>query len=165
MTHSNDEPRQEQTTPSGAEAIPEAVLIRRQVQAAEKELAQIRAERDRLDAENHTLRKTLDRIQTDRQLDEAVRAAGAIDGETVCLLIRQQLAENDKADIPALLERLRREKSWLFETDGSARPKRSAGQRVLPDRTAALQQAAGKAERTGRLNDVQEYLRIRRQFA
>ncbi|HOQ06115.1 MAG TPA: hypothetical protein PKY88_12990 [Anaerohalosphaeraceae bacterium] len=164
MTHTNEEPRQEQTTPLGAEAVPEAVLIRRQAQAAEKELAQIKAERDRLDAENQTLRKTLDRIQTDQQLLQAARAAGAIDSETVCLLIRQQLAENDKADIPALLERLRREKSWLFEADNAARPKRSAGQRVLPDRTAALQQAAGRAERTGRLNDVQEYLRIRRQF-
>ncbi len=164
MTHPNDKSQQELETSCGAEAIPEAVLIRRQAQAAEKELAALKAERDRLHAENQTLRENLQRIQMDQQIRQAVQSAGAIDSDTVCLLIRQQMEQTGTTDVPMLLERLGREKSWLFVRDRTARTSRTAGQRVLPDRTAALQQAAAKAERSGRLNDVQEYLRIRRQF-
>jgi hypothetical protein len=163
MTSANDNPQDPMNPVSDAEPIAEAVLIRRRAQAAEQELAHLKAERQRLQSENQALAEQLDRLRTEQQIRQAAEAAGAVDSETVCLLVRQQMTGEEPSDIPAVLEKLRREKSWLFAPGDSVRPMRSGGQRVLPDRSAALQQAAEKAGRSGRLNDVQEYLRMRRQ--
>lgn len=164
MTSANDKPQEPMDNLSGVDAIPEAVLIRRQARAAEKELAQLKAECQQLQADNQTLTDQLNQLRTEQQIRQAAEAAGAIDSETVCLLLSRRIGRTDKPDIPEMLEQLRREKRWLFAPADTARPLRTAGQRVLPDRTASLQQAAGKAERSGRLNDVQVYLRVRRQF-
>lgn len=154
----------EKTAAAPDSLLPESVLLGRRARQAEKELAQLKAERDLLEGQKQTLAEQISRLQLDQQLRQAAEAAGAVDGETVCLLLRHRLADAKSSDIPGLLAQLQKEKSWLFAAAPAARPARTAGVRSAADGCGVLRQAAGKAEQTGRLNDVQEYLRLRRQY-
>lgn len=149
---------QDQLTPAA-----EAIRYRKRAQMAEKELADIKAQRDRLQSENQTLTDQIGRIRQDQQIRAQLLAAGPTDLETAELLVRDRLANSTERDVSKVIERLRRDKGWLFAPRPMGGPLRTAGLRFAADRSTALQEAARKAARSGQPADVQEYLRLRRQ--
>lgn len=145
--------------------VAEAIRYRKRAQAAEKELAEMKAERDLLQSEKQAISSQLDRIQQDQQIHDLLTAAGTTDPETALLLVRDRLASAEGQDVQAVIEDLQKEKDYLFSSRPAiGGPVRTSGVRHRPDGSAALQDAAKKAARSGNCVDVQEYLRVRRQF-
>ena len=155
-----------QELPDGAGSqdrlAPAAEAIRKRAQMAEKELADIKAQRDRLQSENQTLTDQI-RHPSGSADPRQLLAAGPTDLETAELLVRDRLANSTERDVSKVIERLRRDKGWLFAPRPMGGPLRTAGLRFEADRSTALQEAARKAARSGQPADVQEYLRLRRQ--
>lgn len=145
--------------------VAEAIRYRKRAQAAEKELAEMKAERDLLQNEKQTISKQLDQARQDQQIRDLLASAGTTDLETALLLVRDRLASAEGQDACAVVDQLRDEKGWLFSSrtavGGSLR---TAGERHRPDGSGVLQDAAKKAARSGNCVDVQEYLRVRRQY-
>jgi hypothetical protein len=106
----------------------------------------------------------LSALEAERSLTCKLAAAGAIDLEAAVLMAKARMEGKDETEIDGCIEQLRKEKSYLF--GGSAQTltaRRTAGAK---DRKAqsqtALEQAAGKAARTGSRTDLQRYLKLRR---
>jgi len=145
--------------------VTEAIRYRKRAQAAEKELTEMKAERDLLQNEKQAISKQLGEIRQEQQIRELLTAAGTTDLETASLLVKDRLASAEGQDAQAVIEQLQKEKSFLFSSrPSSSGPSRTAGVRQRPDSSAVLQDAAKKAARSGNCVDVQEYLRVRRQF-
>ena len=145
--------------------VAEAIRYRKRAQQAEKELSEMKAERDVLKSETQTLSAQLGEIQQDQQIRQLLTAAETTDMETASLLVKDRMTSSGDADAEAVIEQLRAEKEYLFTSRTSpGRSVRTAGVRQRPDGSAALQDAAQKAARSGSCVDVQEYLRVRRQY-
>lgn len=145
--------------------VAEAIRYRKRAQAAEKELAEMKAQRDLLQTEKQALSEQIGRVQQDQQIHTLLVAAGTSDPETAALLVRDRLASAGEKDPQKVIEQLRKEKGWLFAPWQAGGPLRTAGVRSVTDSSAVLQEAAKKAARSGQCADVQEYLRARRQYA
>jgi hypothetical protein len=144
--------------------VAEAIRYRKRAQAAEKELAEMKTQRDLLQTEKQTLADQIDHIRQDQQVRTLLTAAGVTDLETAELLVWDRLDSSEEKDARKVIEQLRRDKGWLFASRQAGGPSpRTAGVRPQPDGSAVLQEAAKKAARSGQSADVQEYLRLRRQ--
>lgn len=110
----------------------------------------------------------LDDLQIEQQLTHKLAAAGAIDLEAAVLVAKARVEGKSDAQIDSCVARLRKEKEYLF--GGSSRPHTPA---PVPRRTGAvrdrmaqnqtaLEQAAGKAAKTGSQIDLMRYLKLRR---
>ncbi len=145
--------------------VTEAIRYRKRAQAAEKELAEMKAERDLLESQKQAVSKQLGQIQQEQQIRELLTEAAVNDLEAALLLVRERMASAEEQDPRAVIERLRKEKQYLFASPpAAAAPARTAGLRHLPDNSAALREAAKKAARSGTSADLQEYLRARRHY-
>ncbi len=145
--------------------VAEAIRYRKRAQAAEKELAEVKTQRDLLQTEKQTLADQIGRIRQDQQIRMLLGAAGVTDLEAAELLVRDRLTASEEKDPQKVIEQLRKDKGWLFASRQGGGPSRTAGLRPQTDGSAALQDAAKKAVRSGQPADVQEYLRARRQYA
>ncbi len=111
------------------------------------------------------LNAKLSDVTLEQQLFRRLTEAGASDIESALLLAKSRL--KDGGDVDGCIRQLRREKSHLFASGGSAGvfPARTAGVRSRGDDAATVMaKAAGKAAATGNRKDLQEYLKIRRNY-
>lgn len=108
--------------------------------------------------------RDLEDLQTEQMLTQKLVAAGAVDLEAAVLMAKARLEGSDPAQVDECLAGLRKEKAYLFpaasETTGS---RKTAGvkDRVSAGR-AALEQAAGRAVKTGKTADLLHYMKLRR---
>ncbi len=145
--------------------VSEAIRYRKRAQTAEKEAYDLQKQLEMAQGENQKLCDDLAGIRLGQQLIEKLSAAGAHDLEAAVVLARDRMKGTEQADIDTVVEQLRSEKGYLFEASeeiaapktAGAREKQSGGRRVLE---GAAKRAAGSGSRA----DVQEYLRVRRQF-
>ena len=144
----------------------EAVRYRRRAQSAEKEAAAAKQQLQESVSGSEVLAEQLDEMKVDRKLSEMLTEAGVCDLEAAVLLARARLKDCEGGDVESVVERLRKEKRYLFvERDEVAvgvgmktsgvKDGRSGGRRVLEG-------AATKAAVSGSRNDVHEYMRARR---
>ena len=94
--------------------VAEAIRYRRRAQQAEKELAEMKAERDQLLSEKQEMSMRLGEIQQDQQIREALAGAGAVDPETAALLVNSRLESADEDDVQAVIGQLQKDKGYLF---------------------------------------------------
>jgi hypothetical protein len=147
--------------------VGESIRYRRRAQSAEKEnetlverLAQVRAE-------NSEMARQLNEVRAEQKLTRKLAAAGAVDLEAAVVIARARIAESEDADLEEVVEQLKREKQYLF---GGERASGARRQSAMPakDRTqtahTVLERAAKKAATTGNRADLQEYLKLRRNF-
>ena len=99
-----------------------------------------------------------------KELVRKLAAAGSVDLEAAVLMAKVRMTAG--SDVGSVVEQLQKEKSYLFEpletgmiasrTTG-VKERQSGGRRVLEN-------AARRAATSGSRADVQEYLKVRRQF-
>jgi len=146
--------------------VSEAIHYRRRAQSAEQKAESLAIELEQAKAKSSEATKELESMRSERSLKDALAAAGCVDVETAFLVAKAKLESREDVDEDGVIEQLKKEKRYLFaETAEKSRPLKTAG---VKERTsggeAVLERAAMKAATTGHRGDLQEYLRLRRNF-
>ncbi len=147
--------------------VAESIRYRKRAQSAEKMAEELAGQLAEAKSEAAKLVEQLDVVQEEQKLMRRLVSEHTNDLETALLVVNARLGGADKADLDGVIEQLKREKPYLFGDSGGgpATIHRTAGvrQRVTSGRTV-LESAAKKAATTGNRTDLQEYLKLRRNF-
>jgi hypothetical protein len=108
--------------------------------------------------------RDLDELQLEQKLTHKLAAAGAVDLETAVLVAKARMDGKTQAEVDACVAQLKKEKAYLFggPTEAAASRKTAPAKDRVAVRSAALEQAAQKAARTGSRMDLHHYLKLRR---
>lgn len=146
--------------------VAESIRYRKRAQSAEKKAEVLSEQLAQAKSQMTKMSEQLGDIQTEQKLMRRLAAAGAVDVETAVLLAKARLNGGQEADFESVVEQLKKEKQYLFAGDSSTlKITKTAGarQRVTSSQ-ATLERAAKKAATTGNRTDLQEYLKLRRNF-
>ena len=147
--------------------VAESIRYRKRAQSAEKDNESMVHELAVMKSQNKEVSDRLEAIKTEQQLTRKLVAAGAVDLEATILVVRARMDGSEKADMDGVIEQLKAEKQHLFgdQRGMSFVPQRTSGAK---ERDSAghvvLGRAAKKAATTGNRTDLQEYLKLRRNF-
>ena len=146
--------------------VTESIRYRRRAQSAEKKAETLSEQLAEANQRIAQMSEDLDGLKVDRALAHKLAGAGAIDLEAAMLVAKAKMDGKGDEEIDACVERLKREKTYLFGGSVEAvASRKTAGlrDRAKPGQTA-LEQAAARAARTGKRGDLQHYLKLRRAF-
>ena len=144
----------------------ESIRYRKRAQSAEKKIEALAEQLAEAKAEAKKTAEQLSSIQVEQKLIRKLAAAGTVDMETAVLIAKARIEGGMEADMDSVIEQLKKEKQYLFAgTSGAVTAKKTAGakERVESSQTV-LERAAKKAATTGSRTDLQEYLKLRRNF-
>ena len=148
-------------------SVAESIRYRKRAQNAEKEAATLAQELAKVKLQSLELAKELKNIQIDQVLTRKLAGAGVVDLEAAVLVAKNRLEAEPGAEIDGVIESLKREKEYLFagkHAGGSTAVKTAAAKDKMTSRQSILERAAKRATTTGNRTDLQEYLRVRRNF-
>ena len=146
--------------------VSESIRYRRRAQSAEKKIEALAEQLAEAKAEAITTAKQLSRIQAEQELVRKLAAAGTVDLEATLLIAKARLEGEAEADVDSVIKQLKKEKQHLFAGSGGAvTAKKTAGARERGESNQTiLERAAKKAATTGNRGDLEEYLKLRRNF-
>jgi hypothetical protein len=148
--------------------VAESIRYRKRAQSAEKKAEVLSEQLAQAKSQLTKLSEQLSSVQTEQKLMHKLAAAGTVDMETAVLIAKARLQGDEEADLEGVVEQLKKEKQYLFDrnSDGSTvKVTKTAGARQrVTNSQATLERAAKKAATTGNRTDLQEYLRLRRNF-
>jgi hypothetical protein len=154
---------------NGEHLVPvgESIRYRKRAQAAEQKLAELDGQLQESNERSNGLSAELEELRQDRRLSESLIAAGVSDVETALLVAKKRIEASDgEMGADSVVESLRKDKGFLFGKVESS----VSSMRTLPvrDKTSGVRGVVEKAARnaagSGSRRDVQEYMRVRRQF-
>jgi uncharacterized protein YfcZ (UPF0381/DUF406 family) len=146
--------------------VAESIRYRKRAQSAEKKVEALTEQLAEAKSQAIKISEQLSNIQTEQKLTRKLAAAGAVDLETAMLIAKARVEDQTEADVDGVIEQLKKEKQYLF-TDGNraVTVKKTAGARErIQNSQTILERAAKKAATTGNRTDLQEYLKLRRNF-
>ena len=145
--------------------VGEAIRYRKRAQSAEQEAAALQQQLEASEAKSKQLAGELDEAKHEKELIASLVAAGASDLEAAVLLAKARM-EGTNGDVGSVVEQLKKEKTYLFEgVETSVVASKTSGVRERkPSGQGLLDRAAKRAATSGSRADMQEYLRVRRQF-
>ncbi|MBA7692945.1 hypothetical protein ES703_101519 [subsurface metagenome] len=146
--------------------VTESIRYRKRAQSAEKKVEALMEQLGEAKSQVTTMSEQLSNIQAEQKLTRKLAAAGTVDLETAVLLAKAKMEGQTEADLDSVIEQLKKEKQYLFGgVSGTVRTKKTAGakERTTNNQTI-LERAAKKAATTGNRTDLQEYLKLRRNF-
>ena len=146
--------------------VTESIRYRKRAQSAEKKVEALMEQLAEAKSQVTTMSEQLSNIQAEQKLTRKLAAAGTVDMETAVLLAKAKMEGQTEADLDGVIEQLKKEKQYLFGgVRGTMRTKKTAGakERTTNNQTI-LERAAKKAATTGNRTDLQEYLKLRRNF-
>ena len=146
--------------------VAESIRYRKRAQSAEKKIETLAEQLAQAKSQASEMAEELRSIQVEQKLMHKLAAAGTIDLETAVLIAKAKVEAETEADLDGAIEQLKKEKQYLFAgTNTAATAKKTAGakDRVQNSQTI-LERAAKKAATTGNRTDLQEYLKLRRNF-
>jgi hypothetical protein len=146
--------------------VAESIRYRKRAQSAEKKLEVLTEQLAEANAQTTRMSEQLSDIQTEQKLMRKLTAAGTVDLETAVLIAKARMQGQTEADLDGVIEQLRKEKQYLFGgTSGAVTAKKTAGAKErMPNNQTILERVAKKAATTGNRADLQEYLKLRRNF-
>ena len=146
--------------------VSEAIRYRKRAQIAEQKQAQLEQALVENRGEVERLNKTLSQMTVERQLIDKLVSAGVRDLEAAVIIGRARLEDDKEITAADVVEQLRKEKNYLFnEASAVAVSTKTSGVKDrLSGTTGTLERAAKKAVQSGSRADLQEYLRVRRNF-
>jgi len=146
--------------------VTESIRYRKRAQGAERKLEQLSEQLGQANSQVTALSEQLDEIRAEQELTRKLTAAGAADLEAAVALAKVRMRGKPDTDVDGIVEQLKREKQYLFadvgKTVGSTKTAGAKERTASPQ--AVLAKAAKKACATGNRTDLQEYLRLRRNF-
>jgi uncharacterized protein YajQ (UPF0234 family) len=147
--------------------VSESIRYRRRAQSAEKRNQQLAEQLSHKEAQVSELAGELEGVRLEQKLISKLYQAGVRDLEAAMLLAKVRISGDDKKDLDACIEQLKKEKGYLFGNQSSQDKalQRSAGakEKGMSNQTV-LEQAAKRAATTGGRRDLQEYLKLRRRL-
>jgi len=147
--------------------ISESIRYRKRAQNAEKKVGILSEQLAHTESETTKISEQLNNIQLEQKLAQKLTAAGVIDLEVALLVSKARLGGSDELDFDKVVEQLKKEKQYLFtnEAAGVTGIQKTAGakERTISSQ-AILERAAKRAAVTGNRTDLQEYLKLRRNF-
>jgi hypothetical protein len=146
--------------------VAESIRYRKRAQSAEKKVEALTEQLAEVKSQAAKMSEELSDIQAEQTLTRKLAAAGAVDLETAVLLAKDRMEGQTEADLDGVIEQLKKEKQYLFGgAGGTVTLKKTAGakERITSNQTV-LERAAKKAATTGNRTDLQEYLKLRRNY-
>jgi len=146
--------------------VSESIRYRRRAQSAEKKIEILAEQLAEAKAEAKEAAVQLRSIQVEQELIRKLTAAGTVDMETAVLLAKARIEDETEVDMDSVIGQLKSEKQYLFRgTSGALTAKKTAGAKERAEGSqTVLERAAKKAATTGNRTDLQEYLKLRRNF-
>jgi hypothetical protein len=146
--------------------VAESIRYRKRAQSAEKKIETLAEQLAQAKSQASETAKELSSIRVEQKLTHKLAAAGAIDLETAVLIAKTKIEAETEADLDGVIEQLKKEKQYLFSGAGAtATAKKTAGAKDrMQNNQTILERAAKKAATTGNRTDLQEYLKLRRNF-
>jgi len=162
------EDKEEDQIDAGDRLVPvsEAIRYRKRAQGAEQKLTDLTEQVGELEKQNSNMSKQLDEIRGEQKLISVLGAAGAVDLEAAVLLVKAKLAEDENLELDDVIGQLKKQKQYLFSDSApTVVTKKTSGVRGKVSRSeTVLEQAAKRASTSGARTDLQEYLKLRRNF-
>ncbi|MGD8787573.1 MAG: hypothetical protein PVJ60_09135 [Phycisphaerales bacterium] len=146
--------------------VAESIRYRRRAQSAEKKVEALSEQLAEAKSQVKEMSGQLGDIQAEQKLTRKLAAVGTVDLETAVMLVKTKMEGQSEADLDGVIEQLRKEKQYLFADNGSGvNVKKTSGvkERITSNQTA-VERAAKKAATTGNRADLQEYLKLRRNY-
>jgi len=147
--------------------VAESIRYRKRAQAAEKKNEILAEQLTEAKSQSEKMAEKLSDIGVEQKLMRKLAAAGTVDLETAVLIAKARMKDSDKVDMDGLIVQLKKEKRYLF-ADSSNRTapvkKTAAAKDRMANNQTILERAAKKAATTGNRTDLQEYLKLRRNF-
>ncbi|MHC4122319.1 MAG: hypothetical protein ACYSSI_01995 [Planctomycetota bacterium] len=147
--------------------VSESIRYRKRAQSAEKLNENLTEQLGQARNDNQQMAEQLEQVKLERDLMQKLATAGAVDVETAMLLAKARLTDgDDTADLDGCIEQLKKDKQYLFggyQSESMAKKTAGAKERVNGGKMV-LERAAQKAAETGSRVDLQEYLKLRRNF-
>jgi len=146
--------------------VSESIRYRKRAQSAEKKIEDLAEQLAEAKAEAKRAAEQLSSIQVEQKLIRKLAAAGTVDLETAVLIVKARIEGETEADIDSVIKQLKKEKQYLFAgTSGAVTAKKTAGAKErMESSQTVLEKVAKKAATTGSRTDLQEYLKLRRNF-
>ncbi|MBW8038517.1 MAG: hypothetical protein FVQ85_00795 [Planctomycetes bacterium] len=146
--------------------VSESIRYRKRAQSAEKKIEALADQLAEAKAEAKKAAEQLSGIEVEQKLIRKLAAARPVDLETAVLIAKAKIEGETEADMDSVIEQLKKEKQYLFAvTSGVVTAKKTAGVRERAEGSQTfLERAARKAATTGSRTDLQEYLKLRRNF-
>ena len=146
--------------------VAESIRYRKRAQSAEKQVETLAEQLAQAKSAASKMAEQLSSIQIEQKLMRKLAAAGTADLETAVLIAKARIEGQDDADLDGVIEQLKKEKQYLFAgTNAAATAKKTAGAKDrLQNSQTIVERAAKKAATTGNRTDLQEYLKLRRNF-
>jgi len=146
--------------------VAESIRYRKRAQSAEKKAEMLNEQLTEAKSQAAKMSEQLNNTRLEQKLMRRLNAAGAVDLEAAVLIAKAKLEGDNDADLDGLIKHLRKEKQYLFaETNDAMAAKKTAGARErMQNSQTVLERAAKKAATTGNRTDLQEYLKLRRNY-
>ena len=147
--------------------VAESIRYRKRAQSAEKKVESMGEQLAEAKSEAAKTAEQLRDIQIEQKLMHKLAAVGTVDLETAVMIAKARIEGEAQADLDGVIEQLKKEKQYLFAGNNSstATAKKTAGAKDrIENSQTILERAAKKAATTGNRIDLQEYLRLRRNF-
>jgi hypothetical protein len=154
--------------------VTESIRYRKRAQSAEKKVEDLTEQLAQAKSQVTKISAQLSDIQAEQKLTCKLAAAGSIDLETAVLLAKARMEGKTQADMDSVIEQLKKEKQHLFGgMPATVTSKKTAGAKgsafggtnnQATPRASILERAAKRAATTGNRTDLQEYLKLRRNF-
>lgn len=154
--------------------VVESIRYRKRAQSAEKKAEMLNEQLTEAKSQAAKMSEQLNNIRLEQKLIHRLNAAGAVDLEAAVLIAKAKLEGDNDADLDGLIKQLKKEKQYLFaETnpavlrttgDAMAATKTAGSRERMRNSQTILERAAKKAATTGNRTDLQEYLKLRRNY-
>ena len=149
--------------------VAESIRYRKRAQGAEKKVEILTEQLAEAKSQATKVAERLSDIQVEQELTRKLAAAGTVDLETAVLIAKSRIEGQTGADLDGVIGQLKREKRYLFGSNGpekvgmTTKKTAPAKDRVTNSQTL-LERTAKRAATTGNRTDLQEYLKLRRNF-
>jgi hypothetical protein len=151
-----------------AKLVAESIRYHKRAQSAERKVEELTEQLNQAKTETASLAKQLDETKVEQKLTRKLVSAGAADLETALLVAKARVNGNGEADMDGVIEQLKKEKGYLFaeqKSSDTATTKRTASAKDrLTSNSSALERAAKRAAASGSATDLQQYLKLRRNY-
>ena len=143
-----------------------------EVQTAERRAEELAKELAEARAEAKELTEELKETREHQELMRRLAAEGTRDLEAAVLIAKSRLGREGKADLAGIVERLKKEKGYLFHdkenggvdstSPGQVKTALRTSSAREPRQSVGLERSAKRAAGTGSRADLQEYMKKRR---
>ncbi len=147
--------------------LAESIRYRKRAQSAEKRAEILAEQLAQAKSEASEAAERLSDVEVEQKLTRKLAAAGVVDLEAAVLVVQARMESSSEMDLDGVIGQLKREKQYLFggEMSGAAAARKTAGAKDrMANSQTILEKAAKKAATTGNRTDLQEYLKLRRNF-